>query len=96
MQNITKILGIAPYEELRKSMENVGSNFSNIMLNTYTGDLQEGKNLALEEIHNDYDIVISRGGTAELIRKNISIPVIDVSISVYDILGAIKLANNYT
>lgn len=96
MQKITKILGIAPYEELRYSMENVGSTFSNILLNTYTGDLQEGKNLALEVIHNDYDIVISRGGTADLIRKNISIPVIDVSISVYDILGAIKLANNYT
>ena len=96
MQKITKILGIAPYEELRYSMENVGSTFSNILLHTYTGDLQEGKNLALEMSHNDYDIVISRGGTADLIRKNISIPVIDVSISVYDILGAIKLANNYT
>ncbi len=96
MQNITKILGIAPYEELRYSMENVGSTFPNILLHTYTGDLQEGKNLALEMIHNDYDIVISRGGTADLIRKNISIPVIDVSISVYDILGAIKLATNYT
>ncbi|WP_176541157.1 MULTISPECIES: sigma-54-dependent transcriptional regulator [unclassified Bacillus (in: firmicutes)] len=96
MQKITKILGIAPYEELRYAMENVGSTFSNILLNTYTGDLQEGKNLALEAIHNDYDIVISRGGTAELIRKNVSIPVIDVSISIYDILGAIKLANNYT
>jgi DNA-binding NtrC family response regulator len=96
MQKITKILGIAPYEELRYAMENVGSSFSNILLHTYTGDLQEGKNLALEVIHNDYDIVISRGGTADLIRKNISIPVIDISISVYDILGAIKLANNYT
>ncbi|WP_180960387.1 sigma-54-dependent transcriptional regulator [Neobacillus cucumis] len=96
MQKITKILGIAPYEELRYAMENVGSTFSNILLNTYTGDLQEGKNMALEAIHNDYDIVISRGGTAELIRKNVSIPVIDVSISIYDILGAIKLANNYT
>ncbi|MGM0901241.1 MAG: PrpR N-terminal domain-containing protein [Bacillota bacterium] len=96
MQKITKILGIAPYEELRYSMENVGSTFSNILLHTYTGDLQEGKNLALEMSHHDYDIVISRGGTADLIRKHISIPVIDVSISVYDILGAIKLANNYT
>ena len=96
MQTKTKILGIAPYEELRKSMENVGSTFSNVLLNTYTGDLQEGKNLALEAIHKDYDVVISRGGTADLIRKNISIPVIDVSISVYDILGAIKLAKNYT
>ncbi|MGJ7922792.1 PrpR N-terminal domain-containing protein [Neobacillus sp. LXY-4] len=96
MQKITKILGIAPYEELRYSMENVGSTFANILLNTYTGDLQEGKNLVLEVIHNDYDVVISRGGTADLIRKNVSIPVIDVSISVYDILGAIKLANNYT
>ncbi|WP_366161272.1 PrpR N-terminal domain-containing protein [Bacillus infantis] len=96
MQKLTKILGIAPYEELRYAMENAGAAFSDIVLNTYTGDLQEGKNLALEEIHNDYDIVISRGGTADLIRKNISNPVIDVSISLYDILGAIKLANNYT
>ncbi|RIW34281.1 sigma-54-dependent transcriptional regulator [Bacillus salacetis] len=96
MQKIIKILGIAPYEELRYSMENVGSTFTNLLLNTYTGDLEEGKDLALKEIHNDYDIVISRGGTADLIRKNISIPVIDVSISVYDIIGAIKLAENYT
>lgn len=43
MQKITKILGIAPYEELRYAMESVGSTFSNILLNTYTGDLQEGK-----------------------------------------------------
>ena len=96
MQIKTKILGIAPYEELRRSMENIGSTFPNVLLNTYTGDLQEGKNLALEAIHNDYDVVISRGGTADLIRKSVSIPVIDVSISVYDILGAIKLAKNYT
>lgn len=38
----------------------------------------------------------SRGGTAHLIQDAVDIPVIDVSISVYDILSSIKLAYNYS
>ncbi|MFM2487154.1 PrpR N-terminal domain-containing protein [Enterococcus avium] len=52
--------------------------------------------MASELFENDYDAIISRGGTADLIRQVVSIPVIDVSISIYDILGTIRLAKNYT
>jgi len=43
----------------------------------------------------EYDVIISRGGTAELIQSAVELPVIDISISVYDILLSIKLAESY-
>lgn len=92
----TKFLGIAPYEELNHSMNVVSEQFEELQADIYTADLEEGQKLAVELFSDGYDAIISRGGTADLIRKAVSIPVIDVSISIYDILGAIRLAENYT
>lgn len=91
-----KLLGIAPYEELNNSMNVVGNQFPNVQTDIFTADLIEGQRLASKLYPAGYDAIISRGGTANLIRQAVSIPVIDVSISVYDILGAIRLAENYT
>lgn len=96
MSKKIRLLGIAPYEELNYSMTIVGDQFDEIDIQIYTADLEEGQKLVSELPLENYDAIISRGGTARLIHKSVSIPVIDVSISVYDILGAIKLANNYT
>ncbi|MGM0213409.1 PrpR N-terminal domain-containing protein [Enterococcus sp. AZ109] len=96
MTTTIKLLGIAPYEELNNSMNIVSKQFSDIQSDIYTADLEEGQRLAAELYSDDYDAIISRGGTADLIRRSVSIPVIDVSISIYDILGAIRLAENYT
>lgn len=94
-QNI-KILGIAPYEELNISMNSVGKQFPNLNSDVYTADLKEGQELATKLYQTGYDAVISRGGTAKLIKEALNIPVIDVSISIYDILKAIRLTENYT
>ncbi|MEQ7196309.1 PrpR N-terminal domain-containing protein [Enterococcus avium] len=91
-----KILGIAPYEELNNSMSIVSKQFTDVESDIYTADLKEGQKIASDLFENDYDAIISRGGTADLIRQVVSIPVIDVSISIYDILGTIRLAKNYT
>lgn len=91
-----KILEIAPYEELNNSMSIVSKQFTDVESDIYTADLKEGQKIASELFENDYDAIISRGGTADLIRQVVSIPVIDVSISIYDILGTIRLAKNYT
>lgn len=90
------ILGIAPYEELNNSMSIVSKQFKEVESDIYTADLEEGQQIAAELFGNSYDAIISRGGTADLIRQVVSIPVIDVSISIYDILGTIRLARNYT
>lgn len=94
-QNIN-ILGIAPYEELNISMTSVGKQFPNLNSDVYTADLKEGQELATKLYQTGYDAVISRGGTAKLIKETLNIPVIDVSISIYDILKAIRLTENYT
>ncbi len=96
MGNEIKLLGIAPYEELNISMNTVGEQFGDIQINIFTADLVEGQQLAAKLFNDGYDAIISRGGTASLIRKSVSIPVIDVSISIYDILSVIRLAENYT
>jgi transcriptional regulator with PAS, ATPase and Fis domain len=91
-----KILGIAPYEELNHSMHVIGEQYPEVETTIYTADLVEGQNLAAKLYTNGYDAIISRGGTAKLIRKVVSLPVIDVSLSIYDVLSSIRLAENYT
>ncbi|MDH6363677.1 transcriptional regulator with PAS, ATPase and Fis domain [Enterococcus sp. PF1-24] len=96
MKRPIKILGIAPYEELNHSMQRISEQYTDIESTIYTADLVEGQSLA-EKLYSDgYDAIISRGGTAKLIRKVVPLPVIDVSLSIYDILSAIRLAENYT
>ena len=93
---MVKLLGIAPYEELMSAMTQVSQQFEQLEIDLYTADLDEATKLIKQLSLENYDAIISRGGTAKLLRKNASLPVIDIPISIYDILGAIKLANNYT
>lgn len=90
-----KILGIAPYEGMKTLMQKAANHRNNLELDVYVGDLHKGVEIAQRNIHSNYDVIISRGGTAELIGRVTPIPVIEVSLSVYDILRAIKLAQNY-
>jgi transcriptional regulator with PAS, ATPase and Fis domain len=91
-----KILGIAPYEELNHSMHIISEQYPEVEATIYTADLMEGQKLAAKLSKDGYDAIISRGGTAKLIRKAVSLPVIDVSLSIYDVLSSIRLAENYT
>ncbi|MCD8018379.1 MAG: PrpR N-terminal domain-containing protein, partial [Clostridiales bacterium] len=95
-RSVTRILGIAPYEGLRIAMIKAVREYPQIRMDVYTGDLING----VEIVHNleseEYDIIISRGGTAEMIAKTTQIPVISIQISVYDVLRAIKMAENYS
>lgn len=92
----TRILGIAPYESMKTAMQNLAKNRTDVEIDVYVGDLNEGTKIVRQNLHNNYDVIISRGGTAEMIGKTIHIPVVEISLSVYDILRAIKLAENYS
>lgn len=92
----TKILGIAPYEGMQVLMKQIAAQRDDIDLTVVVGDLEIGAELARKYEKEDFDVIISRGGTAELIRKTSSLPVIEVTITIYDILRALKLAENYT
>lgn len=98
MENRRKIkaLGIAPYEGMRALMESLADHHDNIDLDVYVGDLKNGTEIVRQNVDNDYDVIISRGGTAEMIEKMTSLPVIEITISVYDVLQAIELAKNFS
>lgn len=92
----TKILAVAPYEGMADAISAIAQTRDDIRMTVQTGDLDNGKKIALELAHNNYDVIISRGGTAELIRSNVELPVIDIPISVYDVLRTIKLVESYS
>lgn len=92
-----RILGVAPYAGMRSLMMKVAaSSYPQIDLDVVVGDLQKGVEMAQNNFHADYDVIISRGGTAQLLREKVSLPVIDVPISEYDILRALRLAENFS
>lgn len=94
--NEIHILGVAPYEGLKKVMEEIVVNYENINLDVIVGDLETGVKSANEQLEiKNYDAIISRGGTAKLLRKFFYIPVIDIGVSQYDIVQIIQLSNEY-
>ena len=90
-----KILGVAPYEALNKMMENIAASIDDVEYHGFVGDLEEGVRIVKEHEKDGFDAIISRGGTAQMIARVTQLPVIYISMSVYDIIRAMKLANNY-
>ncbi|NLZ75196.1 MAG: sigma 54-interacting transcriptional regulator [Erysipelotrichia bacterium] len=87
-------LVIAPYEGLKETFLSVAPDYaSQINLDIYVGNLDEGLEI-VKTIKNRYDIVISRGGTATLIRKSTDMFVMDIRISGYDFMRAFKMVEN--
>ena len=94
MDKKTKILGIAPYEGMKALMMRLASQRDDIDLTVYVGDLEAGAEIASRHTFQDYDVILSRGGTAEMISSISPIPVVEIQLSVYDILRAMKLAEH--
>ena len=90
-----RILGIAPYEGIKNLMEQAAAQREDIELDVLIGDMEAGAAIASRYSESDLDVIISRGGTAELIRARTTFPVVDIPLSFYDIFRSIKLAENY-
>ena len=91
-----RVLGIAPYEGLQNLMINLAALRQEIDLTAYVGDyFLTGLQMLSAEDLSSYDVIISRGGTAEALKAISPIPVISIPLSYYDILNAIKLAQNF-
>ena len=95
MEKKTKVLLIAPYEGLKEAVLGVMPKYQDKLEVTLSlGDLSSGVQQATNAQAQGYDVIISRGGTAELIAKSVPLPVINIEISGYDYLRAIKMAEN--
>ncbi|WP_227937181.1 sigma-54-dependent Fis family transcriptional regulator [Alkalihalobacillus deserti] len=86
-----KIVAIAPYPGLKELIESTVSEEGNIEVIVEVGDLQQGVEIAKRAEANGVDVIISRGGTAALIQKEVKIPVIEIEVSAFDLLRIFTL-----
>ena len=90
-----KLLGIVPYEGLKDLLIDIGSTRADLEITAYHADLELGAQLVRQLDASEYDVILSRGGTARLIREISPIPVIEIALSHQDILNVIKLAEQH-
>ena len=96
MKHKYRILGIAPYEGMKALMSDVAEEYPQIDLTLFVGDLEQGLEIAHSNFHGNYDVVISRGGTAKMLKENLPLPVVEIPVSMYDLLCVLKLAGAST
>lgn len=90
-----KTLFIAPYPGLKELALTLAKEQQSLDITVVQGDLQEAIPIVKQYEKEDYDIIISRGGTAQLLRQHTSLPVIEIKVSGYDILRILTLVKDY-
>lgn len=90
-----KLLAILPYEGLQTLFQDAVRQREDVEVDCYVGDMDKGVQLALAHEKEGYFAIVSRAGTAELISRASTLPVIDIRLTVSDMLRAIRLAQSY-
>ena len=91
-----KILAIAPYEGLKTMMRNTAQAWEEIDLTVEVGDLEAAIQIAAAAPWDQFDVLVSRGGTARMLKHHVGIPIVEIPVSVYDVLRSLKMAELYT
>ena len=94
MDASVKILAVAPYEGLASVLEREAQRYDNVEMTVVVGNLEEGVTTAINHLTEPYDLILSRGGTADLLRKELDLPVLDIKTSAYDVLQAVRLSED--
>ena len=85
------VVFVAPYADManlaRQHFLSVGDR-----IDVVVGDLDTGLSAARAMIESGAELIISRGGTAELIAAEVDVPVVPVRVSGYDVLRVLTTA----
>ncbi len=88
-------LVVAPYAGLAELTNSLKTELKEFNLTVIQGDLQEVLP-ELDRLHlQDFDVIISRGGTATLLSKHTRLPVIDIQVSGFDILRMLTMVRDF-
>lgn len=80
---------IAPYPEMASLAKTMIKEFDRSIL-IEVGDLQQGLQKAKELLGQGAEVIISRGGTARLLKDHLNIPIVEIKVTAYDILRALQ------
>lgn len=93
MENRFRVLCIAPYEGMKSLMSSLAEEYPEMDLTLFVGDREMGLEIARANFHGNYDVVISRGDTAAMLRRDLSLPVMEIEVTMYDLLCTLRLAD---
>lgn len=88
-----RVLLVSPYPELVGVVERVTPDFPELDVTVHEGDLSAGLAAALGSMDADFDVVVSRGGTAQMLEDELSVPVIEIGVSAADLYEALAVHN---
>jgi PAS domain S-box-containing protein len=85
----SKVAVIAPYPELREAAQRMIAELS-VDASVVEGDLHEGVLAAQGAVADGTEVLVSRGGTALLIKQAVDVPVVEVEVSPFDIIRSLE------
>lgn len=89
IKNAIPVALVAPYGGMAALAREIQGEFEKPIL-IEVGDLMEGVRQAKNLRARGVEVVISRGGTAQLLKKYLPIPVAEIKVTAYDILQALQ------
>lgn len=95
MEKGYRFLAVAPSAGIGRVIEETAASKKGIQVTVRVGSLQQGVEIVQAVADTDYDAIVARGATARMIKEVSRLPVIEIRISFYDILQAVKLAENF-
>ncbi|UCE75157.1 MAG: sigma 54-interacting transcriptional regulator [Methanomassiliicoccales archaeon] len=87
--HMNSIALIAPYQEMAEIAGELRKEFQKPIV-IEVGDLQEGLRKGQLLVERGVEVIISRGGTAQLLQAGLRIPVVEIKVTAYDIIGALQ------
>jgi len=90
-----KIVFVVPDEKLANTAGTVMKELNEDM-EIYIGSFSEGLKHARRAVKEGANIIISRGGTGNLIKRNVEIPVVNIEFGSYDVINSIYKAIEFS
>lgn len=90
-----KTLVIAPYSGLKELASQIADEQQELEIIVEQADLREALPILNRYAQEGIEFIVSRGGTARLIREHTAIPVVEIQVSGYDILRSLILIKEY-
>jgi len=88
-----KVLVIAPSEPIKNRFEEARKDFPDLIMDIKVANLANAIAL-VTNLGDEYDVVIARGETARLVSQHIAIPLVEMQMSGFDVLSAIRQAES--
>lgn len=88
------ILALVPNENIRENFLNLAQKHPDVRMDVHVANFYEAVALVQQKADTT-DVIVARGQTAQMVRETTDIPVIEIPLTIFDVLHATRLAENF-